>query len=142
MTKLLQFAREALRSISNTNGFDRLAKPLRLVEASDNGKLKYEFNVDSSVVNINKSLHGGYIAYLADHTTTAALVSCHQDNLRGVSVDMNISFMRAAKLNELITVETECKKLGKTLAFLEAIFKDSNGKIVATARHTKFVGGK
>merc|ERR1712080_340090 len=112
------------------------------METHESGKLKFQFTVDESVVNVNQTLHGAYIAFLVDETTTCALALAHRDNARGVSVEMNISYTRAARLNEIVTIETECKKVGSTLAFLEATFKTSDGKLIATGRHTKFVGGR
>ena len=87
------------------------------------------------------TLHGGYIGYIADLTTTLPLLSLGSNN-PGVSVELNISYMKAAKEGELVTVETEVLKLGKSLAFTEAVLTNEKGDLIAKAKHTKFVGGE
>ena len=54
---------------------------------------------------------------------------------------MHMNYLRAARVNDIVHVETECKKVGSTLAFLEATITNANtGKLIATATHTKYVG--
>ena len=75
---------------------------------------------------------------MVDFTTTAALMVM-ENSKAGVSVDMSISYMRAAKIGDVVTMETECKKIGSTLAFMEATLKNSDGKLLAVGKHTKYV---
>lgn len=141
MSKLLTTVRQAMKAVTSMNNLERLAKPLEIVEACEKtGRLKFEFTVDKSQTNINNTLHGAYIAFLVDHTTSFSLVMAGKTSNPGVSVDMNMSYMRSAKIGEVVFIESEIMKIGSNLAFLEATLTNSDGKLVATARHTKFVG--
>jgi len=133
--------REGVKVLSNTQKFDRLAKSLEVVSASPNGRCVFKWTVDESQLNGLGTLHGGYTAFMLDYSTSAALMVM-EGNTPGVSVDMSVSYMNAARPGDVVYVETECKKRGKNLAFLEAAFKkgDEDGKLIATGKHTKFIG--
>ena len=49
--------------------------------------------------------------------------------------------MRAAKEDELITIDVETLKTGRQLAFCTVDFTNEAGKLLAQGKHTKFVGG-
>ena len=104
---------------------------------------KYRFTVDESQTNNGGTLHGAYIAYLVDHTTSISIALTGLGPIHaGVSVGMNINYLRSAKVDDVVTVVTSCKKVGRTLAFLEASLSNADGKLIATASHTKYVGEK
>ena len=114
-----------------------------LVDADESGKFKYKLKIEEAHTNVNGTIHGAYIAFLVDHSTSLSLALSGRGPIHaGVSVDMNISYLRTAKVNDVITVETECRKVGSTLAFLEATIMNAEGKEIATATHTKYVGEK
>ena len=139
MSKLLPMVREVLKKLTNVSNFDRLAAPVELIEMSLDGRLKFQWTIDETQINPYGTLHGGYISFLADYTTSTALAIINNKNA-GVSVDLSVTFLNTAKVGETVYIETECKKLGKRLAFLEFDLKNSEGKLLATAKHTKFVG--
>ncbi|RNA33876.1 acyl-coenzyme A thioesterase 13 [Brachionus plicatilis] len=79
----------------------------KVISAPENkGSCLFQIKVDESLVNINKTIHGGAVATLLDMTTTAALFNTP---LRkpGVSVDMNISYLKPARLNETILIDAQ-----------------------------------
>ncbi len=65
----------------------------------------------------------------------------------GVSVDMHLSYVKPAKLNETILIEANVLRAGTKLAYLTAnvYLKDTDSlhlnkkKVVATATHTKYI---
>jgi len=86
-------------------------------------------------------MHGGFSAYLVDSVTTAALMT-NEGGLPGVSVDMHMTYMKAAKLGELIEIEAKTVKKGRTLAFLECEIRNAEtGAVLVKGNHTKFIGG-
>ena len=129
--------REGKKVLTSGKGFDRIAAPVEIVAAANNGSCKFQWKVCDKQLNGFGTMHGGYTAFMMNFTTTAALMVMETNNKPGVSVEMSISYLRAAKAGETVTMETECKKIGSTLAFMEATLKDSNGKILATGKHTK-----
>merc|ERR1711970_506762 len=104
-----------------------------LIEANESGKFKFKITVDESHTNTNGTIHGAYIAFLVDHSTSLSLALSGRGPVHaGASVDLNISYLRTAKVNDVITVETECTKVGSTLAFLQATVMNAEGKAIAT----------
>ena len=56
----------------------------------------------------------------------------------GVSIDLNVSFLRPAKVGELVKVRGRVLKLGKTLGFTHVDVLSADGvTLLATGRHTK-----
>ena len=51
------------------------------------------------------------------------------------------SYMKAARLGDVLEVHAECLKLGKTLAFTTAdVIHKADGDLIATGRQTKHIG--
>lgn len=56
----------------------------------------------------------------------------------GVSVDLNVSYLRPALSGETIVVDATVDRVGKTLAFTSVdIKRKADGALIAKARHTK-----
>ncbi|XP_072880133.1 acyl-coenzyme A thioesterase 13 isoform X2 [Hemitrygon akajei] len=104
------------------------------------GKIVCEMKVEEEHVNRAGNLHGGVTATLVDVVSTTALLSTERA-LPGVSVDMNITYMNAAKLGEDIIITAEVLKEGKSLAFTTVdVTNKVTGKLLAQGRHTKYLG--
>jgi uncharacterized protein (TIGR00369 family) len=116
-----------------------MANNLQFV-GSNNGKVTYKFTVDESMVNSHKVLHGSYVAFVVDETSTKALELVHPTNKRGVSVNIGVTYLQLVNMDQVVTVESECMKIGSNMAYLESTLKCSNGTVVAIGRHNKFVG--
>ena len=138
MSKVLTICRQLMKLMY---GFDRMAKPIELISVSENGKYTFEWKVDESQSNAHGTLHGGYTAFMVDYATSLALVGIGEHK-PGNSIELSISYLKPAKIGEIVTMETDCKKLGSSLAFMEATLKNKEGKLLATAKHIKFIGGK
>ena len=55
-----------------------------------------------------------------------------------MSLDLNISYMNAAKLGEKIVCKGRVLRIGKSVGFTEVeLVRESDGKIIAKGRHTK-----
>ncbi|KAG6457150.1 hypothetical protein O3G_MSEX010129 [Manduca sexta] len=100
-----------------------------------------EFQVGPEHLNQRGTLHGGFIAHLVDAISTYALTTNEKVDTRGVSLDLSISYLSAAREGENIEVEAVTIKTGKKIAFLEVKVrnKDKN-QLLATGRHTKYIG--
>jgi len=106
-----------------------------------------QLKIDKTIVNINSTLHGGATASLIDLVSTIALFNTPLKK-PGVSVNMNVNYLKAAKLDETILIEGKVIKSGNKLAYLEAniyLKKDENSfelnkeKLVAVGFHTKYI---
>ena len=96
--------------------------------------------VNIHIADRGGNMHGGFSAHLVDSVTTIALMT-NEGGLPGVSVDMNMTYMKGAKVGEEILIEAKTLKKGRTLAFLECEIrsKESNALLVKGS-HTKFIG--
>ncbi|KAK3089465.1 hypothetical protein FSP39_003854 [Pinctada imbricata] len=79
-------------------------------------------------------------ATLVDAVSTWALLTTPQQQ-PGVSVDLSVSYMKAVKVGDIIVIDAQTLKCGRTLAFLTVDIKSkTNGQLVAQGKHTKFIG--
>jgi acyl-coenzyme A thioesterase 13 len=146
-----------LGDFTYTAGFDSCLKAMTVTHVSKDG-VTCSLPIDQAVLNSYGTLHGAAITTLIDVVGTMALMA--SDHTRGgVSVDMNVNFLNPAKQGETVTVTgkvialrrslvgrfdssalLQVLKTGKTLGFTQVdVTRDSDGKLVATGRHTKFM---
>merc|ERR1712004_954269 len=139
--KSLQAAKEVLKFFANKGpGFDTCMKQVNLVSAGE-GRLRAEMTVTEDHQNRGGTLHGGMTATLVDALSTIGLMTTGEGR-PGVSVNINVSYISAARVGEDIVIESETLKLGRTLAFLKVdISRKSDGKLIASGSHTKHLGG-
>ena len=98
--------------------------------------------VEQEHCNYYGTLHGGCTATLVDVISTFALAQDTEESLKhlGVSVNMNIDYMKAAKLGSEIIIDAQLKKRGKQLAFLDVEIRDKEtSALLAKGSHTKFI---
>ena len=114
--------------------FDHIFKGLH-VTAITKGTVSAELLIEPSLCNAYSTLHGGAISSLVDIVGTMALLT--YDPLRpGVSVELNVSFLRPAKVESVVSVEGRVLKSGKLLGFTEVVITQE-GSVIAVGRHTK-----
>lgn len=100
-----------------------------------------EFKVDQDHVNLNNSLHGGFIVTLVDMITTYALMSkpCHP----GVSVDISVNFLKGAKMGDDVVIEAKLSKAGTNLAYIDCTLKHKkDDSVIARGSQLKYVNFK
>ncbi|XP_039270213.1 acyl-coenzyme A thioesterase 13-like [Styela clava] len=135
---LVENLQKLIRSFAKSKGFDRLLQGAQVLSAND-GKVRVEMMVKPEHLNVPGTMHGGLICTLVDTISTLAIAST-KDNKFGVSVDLNVSFISAASPGEKIVIESEVLRTGKNLAFANVNILKEDGKLVATGRHTKYLG--
>lgn len=100
-----------------------------------------EFTAGPEHLNKGGGLHGGYTATLVDMITTYALMS--KPSHPGVSVDINVSYLKGAKLGDQVLIEANCVRLGRALAFIDCVLKHKeNDSVIAKGSHIKYVNVK
>ncbi|NP_001108254.1 acyl-CoA thioesterase 13 S homeolog [Xenopus laevis] len=131
--------RAIFKALGDGPGYDRVLSKLNLVSAAP-GKIVCELQVEEEHTNKGGTLHGGLTATLVDTVSTVALLHTER-GAPGVSVDMNITYMNAAKIGDSVLITAQVLKQGRTLAFatVDLTNKDS-GKLIAQGRHTKHLG--
>lgn len=129
-----------MRAMVNSSGFDRVLSKVEIVSAAP-GRVVCEMKVEEEHTNRGGTLHGGMTATLVDVISTTAIMYSER-GAPGVSVDMNITYMNAAKVGEDVLITAQVLKQGRTLAFATVdLTNKANGKMIAQGRHTKHLGG-
>uniref|UniRef100_A0A914V2M9 Acyl-coenzyme A thioesterase 13 n=1 Tax=Plectus sambesii TaxID=2011161 RepID=A0A914V2M9_9BILA len=145
-SKYLPFIKEVYKAMSKVDNFQRVANKCRVVNVEE-GRCVVEFEVAEEHENPHGTLHGGLTATLVDIVTTSALLATERGH-PGVSTDLGVSYLAAAKTGETVVVDAKVLKMGKTLAFTTAdLYRKSDNTMIATGRHTKafpagMAGGK
>jgi len=116
--------------------FDRVLSGMR-VDALGDGTVSCTMTVDETVQNAYSTLHGGAVATLVDVVGTLALLT-RDVTKPGVSVELSVTFIAAAKAGEVVRAEGRVLKHGKRLGFTEvSLYRVTDGALLATGRHTK-----
>lgn len=72
--------------------------------------------------NLFGTLHGGAIATLADTLTTFVSIAEDRHMREGMSTNLSVDYLIAAKLGEPLIIECCSDKIGKYLSFASASF--------------------
>ncbi len=108
----------------------------------DIGRCVASLRIEEEHTNRGGTLHGGLSALLVDNISTIALtLPDGQAFSYGVSVNMDLSYMKAAKIGDEILIEANVLRRGRTLAFLEVELRNkATNELLVKGSHTKFVG--
>ncbi|CAD8099641.1 unnamed protein product [Paramecium sonneborni] len=102
--------------------------------------LVLRYKVPQEIMNMNGSVHGGALATILDCATTIAILRGDRNLSRTVSIELGLSFISPAKLNDQLIVHAVCQKVGKNVAYSVCdIYEESGMKLVTTGRHIKAV---
>ncbi|GLH11294.1 hypothetical protein R5R35_012648 [Gryllus longicercus] len=130
-----------LKIMTQNGGFDRVLQGFKVLEGGA-GACVAEIEVGKEHLNKGGSLHGGFTATAVDVISTCALMT-QGDGVPGVSVDLHVTYLKAARPGDKVIFDATTIKAGKTLAFLKVDVKDKlNGDIIARGSHTKYIGRK
>uniref|UniRef100_A0A7C9DWA7 Acyl-CoA hydrolase n=1 Tax=Opuntia streptacantha TaxID=393608 RepID=A0A7C9DWA7_OPUST len=103
------------------------------------GRILCSFKVPARLLNTANTLHGGAIASLIDLVGSAVIYTTGIRST-GVSVEINVSYLDAALLDEEIEIEAKTLRVGKVIAVVSVeLRKMATGKIIAQGRHTKYL---
>ena len=104
------------------------------------GHSEIRFAVNDFSRNVIGTLHGGITYAMIDVAAFMALASVMPEGQHGVTVDIQVSVLRAANLGESVYVRGRVDKVGRTLANLrsEAFVKTPEGeRLIATGTVVK-----
>ena len=136
--------------ISPPSVFDRFELPaasallgwtLRAVDPPA-GTIEIGFTVDDRFGNPQGFVQGGIIAAMLDDTHGPALFAHVDGKVFPVTIDCNISFIKAAHFGNFVG-KGRLVNMGKTIAFTEAELFDEAGELIARGTFTsRLVAGK
>lgn len=108
--------------------------------SSEGGHSEIRFAVNDFSRNVIGTLHGGITYAMVDVAAFMALASVMPEGQHGVTVDIQVSVLRAANVGDAVYVRGRVDKVGRTLANLrsEAFLKTVDGeKLIATGTVVK-----
>ena len=115
-----------------------LLENIALVSASS-GLICARITVGASHLNSQGTLHGSASAALVDWAGGMAIASTGM-MATGVSTDIHVSFVAAAKEGEVLEIEAKANKVGSTMAYTTIeIRRARDGTTICTGTHSKFV---
>jgi uncharacterized protein (TIGR00369 family) len=100
----------------------------------DDKNFEYSIKILENFLNTGGIVHGGFIATIAD-TGMGNAAHIAAGNKRCVTINLDINFISAGKLNEKLIGKVKVLKRTKTLVFISSEIFDSE-KIVAAASGT------
>ncbi|EPQ25711.1 uncharacterized protein PFL1_06705 [Pseudozyma flocculosa PF-1] len=111
------------------------------------GVVTAELPVTRNLMNSHNILHGCTSATIIDWIGGIVIASTSPDRFqkRGVSVDIHVTYVGAAKEGETLLIKGTAQKVGSRLAFINVEVKarkpgSTDERVVVTGSHTKFVG--
>uniref|UniRef100_A0A7M5XIJ7 Thioesterase domain-containing protein n=1 Tax=Clytia hemisphaerica TaxID=252671 RepID=A0A7M5XIJ7_9CNID len=136
-SRYLAAAQKAIKQVANhptlKNYSTTILSPLKVVGATDEGVIKFNWKVEEKHLTPGGGLHGGLTAGIIDLTHGIAVSDCTQT---ATTLELNINYMRYVPNNELLDIESRVAKQGSRIAFLETTIMDSKGRIIATGKQT------
>jgi uncharacterized protein (TIGR00369 family) len=110
------------------------------VLASADGRSEITFAVNDFTGNIIGTLHGGILYAMMDVAAFMALLPVLPEGLHGVTADIQVSVLRAARAGDVVHVRGRVDRVGRTLANMrtEAFLPTPEGeRLIATATVVK-----
>ena len=110
------------------------ANVLRLprIDGWEEGRVWCTWNVEADLIQPHGSLFGGYLSAVADEMVGMATMTVLDDKEVFVTASCRIDYFRPARAEEL-TVEATVVHRGRSSAYVEAAFKNAEGKLIAKA---------
>ena len=99
------------------------------------GTIEIGFTADERFANPQGFVQGGIVAAMLDDTHGPALFAHVDGAVFPVTVDFNVSFIKAARFGSFIG-KGRLVSMGKTIAFTEAELFDEAGQIIARGTFT------
>jgi acyl-coenzyme A thioesterase 13 len=100
------------------------------------GKVRCELTVEEEHSNSDGTLHTGFSATMVDVISTMAIETATYGRPGG-SIDLNVTCLEAARVGEHLVIDSECLKVGKSLATAVVDVRNQNGTLIWQGRQTK-----
>ncbi|MDI1300584.1 MAG: PaaI family thioesterase [bacterium] len=110
------------------------------IQKSAEGKSEITFAVNDFTGNVIGTLHGGILYAMVDVAAFMALLSVIPDGLHGVTADIQVSVLRAAKVGDTVSVRGRVDRVGRTLANMRAeafLLTPEGERLIATGTVVK-----
>jgi len=108
------------------------------------GRIIAHLPLSTNHINSKGILHGSVSATLIDWAGGMAIAAATGRDRTGVSTDIHVSYVSAAREGERLEIEAWVNRAGKTLAYTtveirKAVDGGTKGPVVAAGSHTKYL---
>jgi len=114
-----------------------LLSSIDLTSAS-HGTVAARLTLAPTHMNSKGTLHGTVSACIVDCFGGLAIASTGLEKT-GVSTDIHVTYVSAAKVGDILEIEARANKMGGTMAFTTVEIGKEGGGMVAMGGHTKFI---
>ncbi len=109
------------------------------IEKMRDGHVVVTTKVVNSSLNYYGNAHGGYLFTLCDQISGLVVISLGLD---GVTLQSSINYLKAGKLDDVLTIKGECVHQGRTTCVMDVDITNQEGRNVCKATFTMFVTGQ
>ncbi len=109
------------------------------IEKMRDGHVVVTTKVVNSSLNYYGNAHGGYLFTLCDQISGLVVISLGLD---GVTLQSSINYLKAGKLDDVLTIKGECVHQGRTTCVMDVDITNQEGRNVCKATFTMFVIGQ
>jgi uncharacterized protein (TIGR00369 family) len=110
------------------------------IDKSLPGRTVWQAKADERFLNPVGVVQGGFLAAMLDSAMGASAVTMVGDRRVTVAnTEMKVSFIRAAKVHDILTCVATVLKPGRVISFLEATIRDGDDQLIATASSTYLI---
>ncbi|TVU36293.1 hypothetical protein EJB05_18223, partial [Eragrostis curvula] len=109
------------------------------VDAVEPGRVLCTFTVPPRLTDASQRMHGGALASLVDLVGSAVFFAGGLPTT-GVSLEITVSYLSAARANEEIEIEARVLGIGRTTGCVTVeVRRKDTGEVIAHGRHTKYL---
>ena len=109
------------------------------IEQMRDGHVVVTTKVVNSSLNYYGNAHGGYLFTLCARSVVWWL---SRWGLMGVTLQSSINYLKAGKLDDVLTIKGECVHQGRTTCVVDVDITNQEGRNVCKATFTMFVTGQ
>lgn len=110
------------------------------LEKSRDATTVWQMRIDERFLNPAGIVQGGFISAMMDSAMGAsAVLSVEGQKVNVANTEMKSSFLRPARVGDVLTCTASVLKPGKVIAFLGAKVVDGDGNLVSTASSTYLI---
>lgn len=112
------------------------------IEKMRDGHVVVTTKVVNSSLNYYGNAHGGYLFTLCDQSDQISGLVVISLGLDGVTLQSSINYLKAGKLDDVLTIKGECVHQGRTTCVMDVDITNQEGRNVCKATFTMFVTGQ
>jgi uncharacterized protein (TIGR00369 family) len=98
---------------------------------SEDGHIELAFEVRENMLNPMGAIHGGAVAAIIDEVLGFQIFLKSDPDAAYVSMTMNVDFLKAAKVGDIITGFPKVIRIGKRTANVRCVLQNQHGQLVA-----------